>query len=128
MGWCESPPFLYAVTETIRDIIQRMLNEDLPPHPLEGKMMPVMTLEEHAQHHANSVANAMASSTLTAKSGHPQASHSSKTSHTNLASEPTCAPTQTSQPECTLIEVYVDDFLSMVQSTDPIYLRKVITY
>ena len=42
MGWCESPPFFCAGTETARDIIQRLFesNIDLPQHPLEHWIMP----------------------------------------------------------------------------------------
>ena len=40
MGWCESPPFFCAASETARDVIQQLLKVDLPPHPLEHYMMP----------------------------------------------------------------------------------------
>ena len=42
MGWCESPPFFCAASETARDIIDRLIREDepLPPHKFENKMMP----------------------------------------------------------------------------------------
>jgi len=40
MGWCESPPFFCAASETARDTIQALLEMDcLPEHILEGKMM-----------------------------------------------------------------------------------------
>ena len=39
MGWCESPPFFCASTETARDIITSLLDVDLPPHPMENIML-----------------------------------------------------------------------------------------
>ena len=40
MGWCESPPFFCAASETARDTIQALLATDsLPEHIFEGKMM-----------------------------------------------------------------------------------------
>ena len=40
MGWCESPPFFCAASETARDTIQELLTSDsLPEHIFEGKMM-----------------------------------------------------------------------------------------
>ena len=41
MGWCESPPFFCASSETARDVIQTLLdnNTSLPPHPYEHYMM-----------------------------------------------------------------------------------------
>jgi hypothetical protein len=37
MGWCESPPFFCAVSETGRDVIQGLLQQKqpLPEHPME---------------------------------------------------------------------------------------------
>ena len=42
MGWCESPPFFCAASETARDIIEHLIqtNIELPQHPLEHKMLP----------------------------------------------------------------------------------------
>ena len=40
MGWCESPPFFCAASETARDIIQSLLGTNLAPHPLEQKVLP----------------------------------------------------------------------------------------
>ena len=42
MGWCESPPFFCAASETARDIIDTLIRENtiLPPHKFEDKMMP----------------------------------------------------------------------------------------
>ena len=41
MGWCESPPFFCAATETGRDIISELYNrlDQLPPHPMEHWML-----------------------------------------------------------------------------------------
>ena len=40
MGWCESPPFFCAASETARDVIKSLLAEStLPPHAFEHKMM-----------------------------------------------------------------------------------------
>ena len=40
MGWCESPPFFCAASETARDVIASLLGTDLPPHPFESHMLP----------------------------------------------------------------------------------------
>ena len=41
MGWCESPPFFCAGTETARDVIQQLWDnqEDLPAHEFEKVML-----------------------------------------------------------------------------------------
>ena len=40
MGWCESPPFFCAETETARDVMQSLLHTNFPPHKFESHMMP----------------------------------------------------------------------------------------
>ena len=40
MGWCESPPFFCAASETGRDVIETLLKTTLPRHPFEEKMLP----------------------------------------------------------------------------------------
>jgi hypothetical protein len=44
MGWCESPPFFCASSETARDTIQNLLNSNitLPQHKFEHKMLPAI--------------------------------------------------------------------------------------
>ena len=37
-----SPPFFCAATETARDVIQELLQTQLPPHPFESQMLPAM--------------------------------------------------------------------------------------
>ena len=46
MGWCESPPFFCASSETARDTIHNLLqsNIQLPKHKFEDQMMPEKTL------------------------------------------------------------------------------------
>ena len=40
MGWCESPPFFCAASETARDVIETLLAEvHLPAHKLEDEML-----------------------------------------------------------------------------------------
>ena len=40
MGWCESPPFFCAASETARDVIEALLQEvNLPKHPFEDSML-----------------------------------------------------------------------------------------
>jgi hypothetical protein len=43
MGWAESPAYFCTATETGRDLIQWLVESgiELPPHPLEGHMIPV---------------------------------------------------------------------------------------
>jgi hypothetical protein len=42
MGWCESPPFFCASSETARDVIDKLLTQktDLPKHRFEEHMVP----------------------------------------------------------------------------------------
>ena len=40
MGWCESPAFFCAASETARDTIASLLKTPLPAHPFETKMLP----------------------------------------------------------------------------------------
>ena len=40
MGWCESPPFFCAASETGRDVIASLLHTTLTTHPFEHKMLP----------------------------------------------------------------------------------------
>ena len=44
MGWCESPPFFCAATETARDIIMDLLTNaiNLPDHPFQHTMLEKM--------------------------------------------------------------------------------------
>ena len=40
MGWCESPPFFCASSETARDVMDTLLKDSaLPPHPLDTHMI-----------------------------------------------------------------------------------------
>ena len=46
MGWCESPPFFCAASETARDVIQTLITEvTLPEHRLEKDMLATATTE-----------------------------------------------------------------------------------
>lgn len=40
IGWCESPPFFCSASETGRDVIQKLWDDEevLPEHPLEHRM------------------------------------------------------------------------------------------
>ena len=40
MGWCKSPPFFCAASETGLDVIATLLKTDLARHPFEDKMLP----------------------------------------------------------------------------------------
>ena len=40
MGWCESPPFFCAASETGQDVIASLLQTNLKKHPFEQKMLP----------------------------------------------------------------------------------------
>ena len=48
MGWCESPPFFCAGTETARDIIDSLIdtNATLPQHPFEEMMLKEAVLDQ----------------------------------------------------------------------------------
>ena len=52
MGWCESPPFFCAATETGRDVIESLIDTTLPPHKFEEKMIPT-NFDSLPQHCAN---------------------------------------------------------------------------
>ena len=49
MGWCESPPFFCAASETARDVITTLLQElTLPKHDTEDQMMRDANIRLHA--------------------------------------------------------------------------------
>ena len=49
MGWCESPPFFCAATETARDVIDSLLAEaSLPAHDMEHKLLNEVHFRFHA--------------------------------------------------------------------------------
>ena len=53
MGWCESPPFFCAASETARDVIEALLTEvKLPGHRLENDMLQHATTEAVDRLHA----------------------------------------------------------------------------
>ena len=52
MGWCESPPLFCAATETARDVIQFLIENNLPemtPHAMEKQMMQNNKLHIHTK-------------------------------------------------------------------------------
>jgi hypothetical protein len=54
MGWCESPPFFCAATETGRDVIQALFQrlQQIPAHPMENYMMS-HNIQQHNNHTTN---------------------------------------------------------------------------
>ena len=84
MGWCESPPFFCAATETARDVAQHYCdtNAALPPHPLEHYMV---APNKWPQHLLPSIC----------------------------------------EQYVRLLEVYVDDFCTLIQCTDPAELLRI---
>ena len=53
MGWCESPPFFCAASETARDIIETLLAEvHLPTHRLEDEMLRTANMDAVHRLHA----------------------------------------------------------------------------
>jgi hypothetical protein len=50
MGWCESPPFFCAASETARDVIATLLRNStlLPRHKFEDQMLPLDDIEDPA--------------------------------------------------------------------------------
>jgi hypothetical protein len=83
MGWCDSPAFFCAASETARDITEDLAKQpigSLPAHPLEHLMLrPADWPEDSMDTYADKFAH--------------------------------------------LVEVYVDDFIQLAQTTDPIQLR-----
>ena len=85
MGWCESPSFFHAASETARDVAAELIQEPMgpcSPHPLEHWMV-----------------------------------------------DPKKGPDNTLATTCeafkTMLEVYVNDFCSMVQTTNITHLQHV---
>ena len=94
MGWTSSPAFFCAATETGRDVAEWLrLQSALPPHPLEHHMLEPM--REELLHHFP---------------------------FPNLG--PTANPTpEQVQKFYHLFEVYVDDYIALLQSNDPLVVR-----
>jgi hypothetical protein len=57
MGWCDSPAFFCAASETARDVADELAKAplgSLPPHPLEGMLLkPQDWLEAELEEHAD---------------------------------------------------------------------------
>ncbi len=80
MGWCESPPFFCAASETARDVISSLIGTPLPPHPFETRMLP-----------------------------------------TDFAA----LPLHDLHSICTLVEVFVDDFIACTDNLSQTHLQNV---
>ena len=85
MGWCDSPAYFCAASETARDIGEHLSTSQpigsLAPHPLEHWIM-----------------------------------------DPTLAHRPDTSSSPSENQITRLLEVYVDDFIHMAQTTDPIVL------
>ena len=56
MGWCKSPPFFCAASETARDIIESLLQEvSLPDHPFGNHMLDIA--QDSARHQLTATAS-----------------------------------------------------------------------
>ena len=101
MGWCESPPFFCASSETARDVIQSLLTGDstLPHHPLEALMLSEITqvLKPDVDGHLSG----------------------GKQRHTASAAH---LPNTTSVD---LIEVFVDDFIAATNAQNLPHVRHI---
>ena len=96
MGWTSSPPFFCAATETGRDVAEFLHQQpSLPPHPLEAHMVDAIT------------------PTLLDRFPFPTASP-------NMSTEMLL---DYRKRIFFLFEDYVDDFVNLIQSTDPAVLR-----
>ena len=63
MGWCESPPFFCAASETARDVIDSLLQEvNLPAHQFEDQMLDSTTESALRNHFGKAASGAEASS------------------------------------------------------------------
>ncbi len=89
MGWCSSPAYLCAASETAQDVAEVLSKEpvgDLPPHPFEHHMLPPDIWG---------------------------------TADKDFPSRPL---ENVSDNFLKLIEVYIDDFIGLTQTTDPTQL------
>ena len=97
MGWTSSPPIFCAATETARDVAEQLrLQPNLPTHPLEDK-----TIQHQALARACHLLHTCHQKTPWTEQNFPQ----------RLASLNH------------LFEVFVDDFIGLVQCTDETVLR-----
>ena len=108
MGWCESPPFFCAGSETARDIIEGLLPSagSLPPHPLEDKML----VKLHAPDSDEDDSDMSISST---DSDCSSDSDSDETASAKI------------DEETIFMEVFVDDFMGGTNRLQPRHLRSV---
>ena len=127
MGWCESPPFFCAGSETARDIIEGLLPiaDSLPPHPLEEKMLsqlaePDLNDDDDDDDDDDSDMSISSSGSSSSEENMDQAP---------LAFGPiTLAEHQMSvwlQQEAILLEVFVDDFMGGTNNHQKENLRKI---
>ena len=117
MGWCESPPFFCAGSETARDVIESLLpfGLGLPHHPLEDQMLTSGSDDDM------SISSASTSETDD-NSETSAASSTMSISSDDSTSEPT---TSDLPPDVDLIEVFVDDFMGVTNNTSLPHLQMV---
>ena len=119
MGWCESPPFFCAGSETARDVIESLLPHGLglPHHPLEDQMITSPSDDDM------SISSASASETDDDSIDSTMSSHTSISSTDSTSSSPSTSSDL--PPDVNLIEVFVDDFMGVTNNTTPNHLQMV---
>ena len=117
MGWCESPPFFCAGSETARDIIESLPpgGLGLPQHPLKDSMLPQHQLEDD-----NMPISSQSSSESSNQSETSEMSCSSSSASESSTSNPIILP-----PTVTVIKAFVDDFMAVTNSSYPAQLLSI---
>ena len=150
MGWTSSPAFFCAATETGRDVAEWLrLLPRLPPHPLEKHLMdPINPTLLHPHHNSSTDSQPEPHPSVNPQEEAMDNPQESPATPPNPPQEcPTFTPTPplASNPQdaaeppipishlCEnptfrekffhLFEVYVDDYIALIQSTDPEVLR-----
>ena len=120
MGWCESPPFFCAGSETARDVIEELLNNDpasLPPHPLEDLMRPDesddMSISDSSVESAEKASSRAADDE---DSDMDISDDETDDGHNDLVLVEIL-------DDATMVEVFVDDFMVLTNNIDPANLR-----
>ena len=111
MGWTESPPYFCAASETARDVIELILPRaaSLSHHPLEDLMMPEDASADDTDYSSDDMSISDSS-----EDGEPI---------DDIGSDPPPIHPPSTGESCTLIEVFMDDFIAATNDVDPVHLR-----
>ena len=129
MGWCESPPFFCAGSETARDVIEELLPKaaSLPPHPLENKMLDHLADPESASDDDSdmSISSSSSSSSSDEETDFVNPWTVFCKQEYNEFNKKLDSTTFLEVVDSTIMEVFVDDFMAGTNNLELANLRNI---